>query len=206
LATINAFKISPFGQASFSHRSAMSTTLPPVTAEQLWDAPHDGLRRELVRGEIIAMNPSGAEHGQIVVEITWRIAQHVREKNLGVVFGAETGFALARHPDTVRAPDVAFVRKSRIAEIGVPKQFFPGAPDLAVEVVSPSERPGDIDSKVSDWLAHGTLSVWLVNPQRRVVAIYRPGASAVLLGEGDVLEEPDLLPGFKVAVKQIWNP
>ena len=182
----------------------MSTTLPLVTAEQLLNAPHDGMRRELIRGEIVIMNPSGAAHGHIVVELTLRVAQFVRGNSLGVVFGAETGFVLARNPDTVRAPDVAFVRKARIAEIGLPHQFFPGPPDLAIEVVSPSDRASDLEAKVQDWLAHGCLSVWVVNSHRRTVAIYAHGIEARTFTDEDVLEDPELLPGLRIVVEALW--
>ncbi len=115
-----------------------------------------------------------------------------------------TGFILARNPDTVRAADVAFVRQSRIAEIGIPQFYFPGAPDLAVEVVSPNDRPNEVEAKVQDWLSHGTLMVWVVDPRRRTVAVHRSPADVRELGATDFLEAPDLLPGFGLGVGEIF--
>ncbi|HEX8353452.1 MAG TPA: Uma2 family endonuclease, partial [Pyrinomonadaceae bacterium] len=117
----------------------MTTTLQRSTASELFVMPHDGSRYELVKGELRKMSPSGSEHGAIIINISVLLAQHVKSKKLGVCFGAETGFKIAADPDTVRAPDVAFVRRERIPESGIPKKFWPGAPDLAVEVLSPGD-------------------------------------------------------------------
>jgi Uma2 family endonuclease len=182
----------------------MSISTPPITAEQLFDMPNDGLRCELVQGEIVHMNPAGGEHGAIILELSGRLWQHVRAANLGRLFGAETGFILQRNPDTVRAPDIAFVRAARIAETGIPESFFPEPPALAVEVVSPNERPKEVAAKVDDWLLHGTVLVWVVDPRPRTVAIYRSNAGTHVLGEHDTLEAPDLLPGFRLSVAEIF--
>ncbi|HEX4146706.1 MAG TPA: Uma2 family endonuclease [Pirellulales bacterium] len=184
----------------------MSISTTPITAEQLWAMPTDGGRRELVKGELIRMNPAGGEHGVVVAELTWRLGQHVRQHDLGRVFGAETGFVLTRDPDTVRAPDIAFVRQERIAVTGIPQAYFPGAPDLAVEVVSPSDRVNDVDTKVDGWLSHGCQLVWVVNPRRRTVAVYRSVRDTRVMGEADTLEAPDLLPGWQLAVAAIFPP
>jgi Uma2 family endonuclease len=182
---------------------AMSITTP-VTAEQLFEMPNDGQRRELVQGEIVSMNPAGSEHGAIILELSGRMWQYVSEQKVGRLFGAETGFVLQRNPDTVRAPDVAFVCQARISEIGIPESFFPGPPDLAVEVISPSDRLNDIQAKVEDWLAHGTDLVWLIDPRRRTVAVHSPHTQARELGENDILEAPDLLPGLRLSVSDIF--
>ncbi len=166
--------------------------------------PDDGLRRELVKGEIACLELTGSEHGAVTAELNGSLWHHVHEHRLGRVFGAETGFVLQRDPDTVRAPDVAFVRGRRIAEIGVPSTFFPGPPDLAVEVVSPSDRPKDVEAKVDDWLRHGTVEVWVVDPRRRTVVVYQSPGGPREFGEQDVLQSPDLLPGFRLAVAEIF--
>jgi Uma2 family endonuclease len=101
--------------------------------------PNDGLRRELVRRELRAMTPAGHPHGRVAMRFGWLLAQHVEENGLGAVYAAETGFVLESNPDTVRAPDVAFVRRGRVEEVGETAEFFPGPPDLAVEVVSPGD-------------------------------------------------------------------
>jgi Uma2 family endonuclease len=115
----------------------MSTTTHTMTADELLSLPKDGMRYELVRGELKQMAPAGFEHGIVIARLTWRLGQHVETHNLGVVCGAETGFKITDNPDTVRAPDIAFVSSERLAEIGITKKFWAGAPDLAVEVLSP---------------------------------------------------------------------
>ena len=182
----------------------MSISTTPVTAEQLMAMPADGWRRELVKGELIRMNPAGSEHGVVIAELTWMLGQHVRQHNLGRLFGAETGFVLARNPDTVRAPDMAFVRQERIAATGIPQTYFPGPPDLAVEVISPSDRFDDVDAKVDDWLSHGCQLVWVINPRRRTIAVYRSVRDTHVVGETDTLEAPDLLPGWRLSVAAIF--
>jgi len=118
----------------------MSATISQlVTADELLTMPHNGFRYELVRGELKQKSPSGSEHGVTVVHLTWPLAQHVKDNHLGIVFGAETGFKITTNPDTVRAPDIAFVSHERIPATGIPRGFWPGAPDLAVEVVSPGD-------------------------------------------------------------------
>jgi Uma2 family endonuclease len=182
----------------------MSLSTTPITAEQLFDMPSDGMRRELVKGELIRMNPAGSEHGVVIAALTVMLGQHVLQHKLGQVFGAETGFVLARDPDTVRAPDIAFVRQERIAVTGIPRAYFPGAPDLAVGGVSPGDRPSEVEAKVSDWLAHGCLLVWVVDPRNRTVAIHRTLRETQVVNENDLLEEPGLFPGWRVNVAKIF--
>ena len=138
----------------------MTTSLHLVTAEQLAGMPRHGKRYELIQGALHMMSPSGNEHGRIAVRLTWRIAQHVEREDLGVVFAAETGFLLQTDPDTVRAPDLAFVTKTRRTEAGNVEGFWPGAPDLAVEVVSPSDSFSQVEEKALAWLTAGTRVVW----------------------------------------------
>ncbi len=117
----------------------MSTTAQKLTADDLWNLSRNGVRHELVQGELRTMPPSGGEHGVTVVNLTLPLGGHVKAGQLGLVFGAETGFLLARNPDTVRAPDIAFVRRERIPATGIPRAYWPGAPYLAVEIVSPGD-------------------------------------------------------------------
>ena len=118
----------------------MTVEQKPVTAEELLRTPDDGLRRELVRGEVRTMAPAGSAHGKIAMSVGTLLGQHVRQQDLGAVFAAETGFKTANDPDTVRAPDAAFVSKERIEAVGEVEGYWPGAPDLAVEVVAPNDR------------------------------------------------------------------
>src|SRR5689334_13924183 len=130
----------------------MSTITKPITADELF-AMGDIGRCELLYGELVMMSPAGAEHGVIAGRFCRYLAEHVEEARLGAVFASETGFKLAE--DLVRAADAAFVARSRLAT-GIPKGFFPGAPDLAVEVVSPEDRKREVADKINTWLAHGT--------------------------------------------------
>ena len=172
-----------------------------TTAEQLLRAQDIG-RCELVRGELHTMIPPGAQHGRIAMNLGWKIRSHVEAHSLGTVFAAETGFVLARDPDTVRAPDVGFVRTGRepVPERG----YYPGAPDLAVEVLSPDDRPGYVREKVAEWLEAGTQAVWVVDPRKRTVNVHEPDREPRLLEATDTLHGGDVLPGFELAVAEIF--
>jgi Uma2 family endonuclease len=182
----------------------MSTTLQQITADELFAMPKDGFRYELVKGELRKMSPAGSEHGAIIVNITVLLGQHVKSNNLGVCFGAETGFKIATDPDTVRAPDVAFVSRERIPESGITKKFWPGAPDLAVEVLSPGDSYEEVDEKVEDWLTAGARAVWIVNPKRRNVTVYRSMTDVTRLSEADELDGETVVPGFRCKVSEIF--
>ena len=182
----------------------MSTTLQHVTAEELFMMPKDGFRYELVKGELRKISPAGSEHGAIIVNITVLLGQHVKSKKLGVCFGAETGFKIASDPDTVRAPDVAFVSRERVPEGGIPKKFWPGAPDLAVEVISPGDTVDEVEEKVEDWLATGTRAVWVVSPKRRSVTVYRSMTDVTRLSEADELDGGEVVPGFRCKVSEFF--
>src|SRR5262245_48530121 len=134
----------------------MTLTGKRMTADELWALPDDGMRHELIYGELTTMSPGGREHGWVALNIGASLRQHVRALGLGRTYAAETGFLLARDPDLLRAPDAAFVRKERLAAEDQSTGYFVGAPDLAVEVVSPNDRPVEIDEKVATWLAYGT--------------------------------------------------
>jgi Uma2 family endonuclease len=180
----------------------MTTTEPLITAEYLSRNPGLG-RCELVRGELIMMSPGGAEHGLIIANIHGPLWSYASRTGLGHTFGAETGFQIARDPDTVRAPDVAFVTRDRITAPW-PKGFFAGPPDLAVEVMSPDDRPDEVLAKVQGWLRAGCRVVWLVDPRRQTVHVYQAGEPQVL-GLGDTLGGGPLLPGFSLAVADIFK-
>lgn len=182
----------------------MTTTLQRSTASELFGMPDDGFRYELVKGELRKMSPSGSEHGAIIVNVTVLLGQHVKSNDLGVCFGAETGFKIGSDPDTVRAPDAAFIRRERIPGSGIPKKFWPGAPDLAVEVLSPGDTRAEVDEKVEDWLQAGARAVWVINPKRRSVSVYRPTADVTRLAEGDELDGGEVVPGFRCKVSEIF--
>jgi Uma2 family endonuclease len=157
----------------------MSTAPILATADELSVMPDDGFRYELVKGEVRRMPPAGSEHGAVAINIAVVIAQFVKAHGLGVVFGAGAGFKIASDPDTVRAPDLAFVRRERIPEAGVPRGFWPGAPDLAVEVISPGDTYTEVEEKVNDWLNAGTRMVLVLNPRTRTVTVYSSHTESV---------------------------
>ncbi len=134
--------------------------------------PDDGDRHELIRGELRTVTPAGHPHGRIAMRFAWPLAQYVEERRLGAVYAAETGFLLASDPDTVRAPDVAFVRRERVAEVGETGGYLPGAPDLAVEVISPGDTYTGVEGKVTEWLQAGARMVIVVDPPNRAVKVH----------------------------------
>lgn len=170
-----------------------------LTVEDLYDLPEDGRRYELVEGYLLSEPLPGPRHGRVIARIVHLLVDHVDSHQLGEVIAADSGFILARSPDTVRGPDVAFVARERYDAAGDPVTAFPGAPDLAVEVVSPSSRPADVHGKVADYLAAGTKLVWVVDPAAKTVTVYRTLLQPRTLGGEDRLEGEDVLPGFSVA-------
>ena len=182
----------------------MTTTLQRSTASELYAMPDDGFRYELVKGELRKMSPAGGEHGVVVVNATLLLGQYVKTNGLGVCCGAETGFKIASDPDTVRAPDLAFVSRERIPEDGVPKKFWQGAPDLAVEVVSPGDTYSEVEEKVEQWLAAGARAVWVFDPKRRSATVYRSMTDVTRLSEGDELDGGEVVQGFRCKVSEIF--
>lgn len=177
----------------------------PVTAEELFMMPEGNVRRELVRGEVRTMAPAANVHGRITINITTPLDLHVRENALGVVFAAETGFKIASDPDTVRAPDVAFVRRERVEEVGETEGYWPGAPDLAVEVVSQNDLYADVEEKVSDWLEAGTAIVVVVNPRNKTVSVRRSQSEIKVLGENDKLDGGEVVPGWNLPIRDVFR-
>ena len=173
-----------------------------LTAEDLLRLNLPNKRTELVRGRLVVREPAGYQHGNIAMRIGSAIHQHVEANSLGEVFAAETGFTLARAPDTVRAPDVAFIRSERLLS-PPPRGFAELAPDLAVEVLSPDDRPGEVLEKVGDWLNAGTLLVWVVDPRRRIARVYRADGSESHLDDNGSLEGEELLPGFRMSLQTL---
>ena len=175
-----------------------------ATASDLERLPDDGFRYELVDGEVRKMTPAGNVHGKIAALVTASLVQHVLVNRLGSVYAAETGFRLASDPDTVRAPDAAFVSQARLDAVGSVAGYWPGAPDLAVEVVSPGDRSGEVAEKVAAWLAAGTQMVVVVEPPQRMVVVHRADGVTRTLREGDVLEGGAVVPGWKVPVASLF--
>ena len=170
-----------------------------TTAEQLLVAQHLG-RCELIRGEFRQLIPPGYEHGKVTVNVAAALKTFVSPGRLGTVIG-EVGFHLERDPDTVRAPDVAFLSAGRDQSR---RGYYPGTPDIAVEVLSPNDNEREVAEKVAEWLAFGTDTVWVADPYARTVTVHRSGQEPVLLGEGDTLTAETLLPGFALPVREIF--
>lgn len=183
----------------------MTTTTQPMTAEDLLNMPDDGFRYEIVRGELRKMPPAGHIHGEQAASILASLWMHVKTRGLGTVYAAETGFHLASDPDHVRAPDAAFVRRERADAARDARGFFPGPPDLAIEVISPSDRYSEVEEKVEDWLEAGTSAVIVVDPRRRVVEVRRSNAESVTLTEADTLDIDDIAPGWRMPIEDIFE-
>lgn len=182
----------------------MSTTQTLMTADDLFRQPPGQGRRELVKGELRMMAPAGFEHGDISLNIALRLRVFVEAHQLGKVVAGETGFIIATNPDTVRSPDAAFVSSATLKTTGIPKQYFPGAPDLAVEVISPGDTLYDVDEKVADWLTAGTGIVWVINPKQKSVAVHRRGRDVKVLGVEGELSGEEVVPGFTCRVADLF--
>lgn len=176
-----------------------------VTADELLAiSQRDDARFELLQGDLIMMSPAGSKHGNLAMKIGARIQVYVEDQGQGYVFAAETGFFIETDPDTVRAPDVGYIRQERLPAEGLPDRYFPGAPDLAVEVISPSDSASDVQAKVRDWLSHGTQLVWVVEPKSETAMVYRGDGRVDLLLKGDHLDGEDVLPGFSYALDRLF--
>ena len=169
--------------------------MPPMTAAELLEAHLPDKRVELVRGVLVVREPAGGRHGHVTARLTKRLMDVVEARGLGSVFAAETGFLISAEPDTVRAPDIAFVTRERLPDPDLPG--YPAlAPDLVVEVSSPGDRPGETLTKVGEWLTAGTRLVWVVDPARRLARVYRANGSEAVLEESESLDGEYVVPGF----------
>lgn len=175
-----------------------------VTAEQLLQMPDDGYRYELVEGELRRMSPASHQHGRMILNLSAPLHQYVRAHRLGAVYAAETGFQIASDPDTVRAPAVAFVRQERVDAAYEVGGYYPGAPDLAAEVISPHDLYTEVEEKVIAWLDSGTSMVLIVNPRKRIVTVYRSRSTIMVLAEDDHIDGADVIPGWSMPVHDIF--
>jgi Uma2 family endonuclease len=175
-----------------------------LTAEDFWLLPESETQRSLVRGEVIEAVPPGGLHGVIALRLGARLEMWARSGPGGYV-GVESGFILRRNPDTVRGPDVFYVRAERLSTSGVPEAFWEMAPDLAVEIVSPGESAEEVREKVRDYLAAGTPLVWFVYPRIQEVIVHTPDGLAQTYSGNDVLEQFDVLPGFSCVVAELFE-
>lgn len=179
-------------------RPVTPETLVPVSVEDFWHLAHRQPRSELVAGQVIPLTPSGLRHGAIVMTVARAIDDHVIRHGLGLVLGAETGFILSHDPPTVRAADVSVILKARVPH-PLSAGFFPGAPDLAVEVLSPDDRPGEMAAKVTDYLEAGSAAVWVVDPEGSNITVHTRKV-AMKYGADEVIDGGHILPGFHTQV------
>ncbi len=170
-----------------------------MTVDDYIRLPEDGVRHELQAGILIAEPQPFPRHAQIQARLTRMLLDFVEPRGLGVIL-TQGGFLLSRNPDTLRAPDVAFVRRDRFDADEAERTFFRGAPDLAIEILSPSNRPGEIHSKVADYLASGSKLVWVIDPARGVVSVYRSLLAPRRVESGGLLQGEDVLPGLSISV------
>jgi Uma2 family endonuclease len=182
----------------------MAVHAHPVTAEQLWRMPDDGMRRELVRGELRVMMPPGFEHGRVAATVGVLLGIHVRQTGAGIVLAAETGFVLERDPDTVRAPDAAFVSKECVEKLGHMDRFWPEAPAFAAEVVSPDDRPREVHEKAMSWLDAGTKAVLVLDPSRQTATVYRGHDEPRVHAGDDQVDLSDAVLGWTVQVRELF--
>ncbi len=180
----------------------MSVETKVITADELLAMPDDGAHRyELVQGELISMAPAGSRHGVVSQRLLISISAHVDANQLGQVYPSDTGFVLSRNPDTVRAPDVAFVSAGRMLDTD---KFFPGAPDLAIEVVSPNDTYREINTKVAEYLRAGTRVVIVVEPGLRTATI-RTSSETTEVGIEGTLTAGDVLPGWSLRMRDLFR-
>lgn len=176
-----------------------------MTLDDLYRLPDDEMHYELVNGMLVSEPPPGVRHGRVASRIVVILDKYVRKHGAGIVVTCDTGFVLARAPDTVRAPDVAFIRMDRYLAMDDDAGAMTGPPDLAVEVLSPGNRPQEVHAKVADYLAAGTALIWVVDPQTSQVCSYRSLFEPQVQAGSDLLIAGDLLPGFSVPVADIFS-
>ena len=176
-----------------------------ITAEDLLLMAEDEGRYELIEGELREMPPTGEEHGELSALLTSFLVVHVRNQRLGTVYAAETGFYISRDPDVVLALDIAFIRSGRLPEDRDRRKFIATVPDLVVEVVSPSEQPGDVTNKVQRYLDAGVHLVWVVYPQQRSIAVFKADRTWDNLQSNAELDGGDVLPGFKLPLAELFG-
>jgi len=183
----------------------MSVTTQPLTADALLAMSSTVGRSELLDGELIRMSPAGFEHGSITLKLAWPIARYVEEHQLGIVCAAETGFLLKRNPDTVRAPDLAFVSQARVDQVGSVKGYWPGCPDLVAEVISPHDTDSEVKAKSMAWIEAGCKVVWIVDPKQKQVKEFRSETSIRIFTVRDRLSASEVFGDWSIEVGKLFQ-
>lgn len=175
-----------------------------MTANDLLGLEKLGKSTELVRGRLIVREPPSTYHGRVQSTLNVLVGSYVRAHALGAVFGQDTGFKIASDPDTVRAPDLAFVDQSRVPEIAR-RGYAAMAPDLVAEILSPDDRPGEVVAKVGDWLDAGVRLVWVIDPDRRVATVYQADGSVAAVASDSTVSGEPVLPGFSFRLAELFD-
>lgn len=175
-----------------------------LTVEELFDLPDDGNLYELVEGRLVRVPPSSFTSSMVAMTLAARITIFVATHQLGACAGEAGGVVTRRGPDTVRAPDFSFVRKDRLPPAGLPDKYAPLAPDLVVEVMSPSDRLSNLFRKIEEYLAAGTRLAWLIIGRERSVFVFHPDQPPVVLSGDASLDGEDVLPGFTLPLSELW--
>ena len=183
----------------------MTSSKTLLTADQFFEfcCQNDG-RYELVRGDVIELAPANDEHGEISINIGTAFNNYSRQSGFGRT-RSETGYRLEQNPDTVRGPDISFVLLPRGLEVTLTRRFVAGAPDIAVEVVSPSNTAAGMANKVGEYLAAGSQRVWVTYSTTRSVVVHRADGTTVTYRGNDVITDEDLLPGFSLPLSEIFS-
>jgi len=176
-----------------------------MTVEDLYRMPDDGYHHELVGGFLVSEPLAGGRHGRVAARIAAKLDNHAHAQRLGVVLTCDTGCVLHLSPDTVRGPDVAFVKRERYEALEDETKAIPGPPDLAVEVLSPSNSPAEVRGKVADYLAAGTALVWIVDPNSETVTTYRTLFEPSIVASDGCLAAEDILPGLSLPVSDLFD-
>lgn len=183
----------------------MAVSAKLMTADELLMLPDDGKRYELIEGVLNKMSPAGMAHGLVAMRAGAILFNFVHQRELGEVFAAETGFVVSTDPDTVRAPDAAFVAADRLPPGDFPPGYLRLTPDLVVEVVSPSDTASELQSKVCTWLDAGCRLVWVVYPATQSVTVYQSREDVRVLGEEDALDGNPVFEGFSAEVRDLFR-
>ena len=188
-----------------SSGGATMTTAKPklLTADDLLRLDSQGVRGELIRGVLHETMPAGVKHGKIAIRLGGRMSIHVEQGHLGHVFGSDSGVLLERNPDTVREPDLAYVSAERLPLDADLDGYCPVAPDLVVEIKSPSDSEREVDDKATMWLSHGVRIAVVINPESGTIRVQKPNVPAVILTVDDTLDVGEVLPGFSCSVREI---
>jgi Uma2 family endonuclease len=175
-----------------------------MTADELLTLDLPGKSTELVRGKLVVREPPSTYHGRVQSTLNVLVGSYVRSHQLGAVFGQDTGFKIRSDPDTVRAPDLAFVQRDRVAQIAR-RGYAELAPDLVAEILSPDDRPGEVLTKVGEWLDAGVSLVWVIDPDRRTAIVYRSDVSVTTIAASGDLAGESVLPGFSCRLTELFE-